>query len=145
MDISQKIISALPYGPNFRFVDSISYIDENQIIGKFTYKKDLFFVDSHFSGNPLVPGVIMIETMGQIGMVCHLIFLTQDFDFNFIPVLSNVETEFFCNANYDEELTITGVKKYFRHNILKSYVEMHKSDGSLVARLTANIKIIDKQ
>jgi 3-hydroxyacyl-[acyl-carrier-protein] dehydratase len=144
MDIFQKIIKAIPYGPDFCFVDSISKVDENQIIGKYTYKKDLFFIDSHFSGNPLVPGVIMIETMGQIGMVCHLVYLTNDYNFNFMPVLSNVEAEFYNNASYDEELTITGNKRYFRHNILKSDVEMHKSDGSIVARLTANIKIIEK-
>lgn len=142
MDISKKIINALPYGPNFCFVDSICEVDYDQIIGKYTFKKDLFFYNSHFADKPLVPGVIMIEAMGQVGMVCHLVFLTDDYEFKFMPVLSNVETEFYSNANYDEELTITGKKVYFRHKILKSYVEMHKADGSIVARLTANIKII---
>lgn len=142
MDISKKIIHALPYGPNFCFVDSISYVDDSQIIGKYTFKKNLFFYNSHFANKPLVPGVIILETMGQVGMVCHLIYLTNDYEFNFMPVLSNVESEFYNNVNYDEELTIIGKKIYFRHKILKSNVELYKADGSIGARLTANIKIV---
>lgn len=143
MDIYKKIVKALPYGQNFCFVDRIKSVDDNLIIGTYTFKNNLAFYDSHFVDRPLVPGVIMIETMGQIGMVCHLIYLTNDYSFSFLPVLSNVETEFFKNANYNEELTVTGKKIYFRHNILKSYVEMHDSDGDIVARLTANIKILN--
>lgn len=145
MNINKKIIDALPYGPDFCFVDSIESVNENKIVGKYTYRKNLFFHDSHFKDQPLVPGVIMVETMGQIGMVCHLIYLTDDYLFNFMPVLSNIEVDFYENANYDETLIITGNKIYFRHSILKSSVEMRKSDNSLVARLTANIKIIEKK
>lgn len=143
MDINKKILQALPYGPDFCFVDSIESVTENEIIGKYTFRKASAFYGSHFKNKPLVPGVLMVESMGQIGMVSHLIFLTKDFEFNFMPVLSNIETEFFDNANYEEELTVTGKKIYFRHNILKSSVEMRKSDKSLIAILTANIKIIE--
>jgi len=143
MEINKKILEALPYGPDFCFVDSIENVDDKTITGTFTYHKNLPFYNSHFKNNPLVPGVIMVETMGQIGMVCHLIYITDDYEFNFMPVLSNIETEFFNNAEYGEKMIIKGEKIYFRHNILKSYVEMTKTDGSIVARLTANIKIIE--
>ncbi len=142
MDINKKILHALPYGPDFCFVDLIESVNEKQIVGKYTFKKSLAFYSSHFKNAPLVPGVLMVETMGQIGMVSHLIYLTGDFNFNFLPVLSNIEAEFYNNATYDEELTVIGTKVYFRYNILKSSVEMCKSDNSLIARLTANIKII---
>jgi 3-hydroxyacyl-[acyl-carrier-protein] dehydratase len=142
MEINDKILNALPYGKDFRFVDSIESVDEDQIKGSYTFRKDLPFYDSHFRDKPLVPGVIMIETMGQIGMVCHLVFLTCDYEFKFLPVLSNVEASFFGNADYGETCYVTGKKIYFRKNILKSSVEMRKADGSLIATLTANIMII---
>jgi 3-hydroxyacyl-[acyl-carrier-protein] dehydratase len=141
----QRIINALPYGPDFCFVDSIEKVDDESIIGKYTFKTDLPFFKSHFVDNPIIPGVILIETMGQIGMVCHLVYLTNDYSFSFLPVLSNVDTEFIHNAKYNEELTIIGKKIYFRHDILKSYIEMKKSDGSIIARLTAIIKTIKKK
>jgi 3-hydroxyacyl-[acyl-carrier-protein] dehydratase len=145
MDINKKILQALPYGPDFCFVDLIESVNENQIVGKYTFRKNLAFYNSHFKNKPLVPGVLMVEAMGQIGMVSHLIYLTGDYKFNFLPVLSNIETEFYDNASYDDELTITGKKIYFRYNILKSSVEMRKSDNSLIAKLTANIKIIEEK
>jgi 3-hydroxyacyl-[acyl-carrier-protein] dehydratase len=143
MDIISKILEALPYGDHFRFVDSIESVDEETIKGSYTFRKNLPFFDSHFKGNPMVPGVLMIECMGQIGMVCHLIYLAGKYNSGFLPVLSNVEASFFGNADYDEPCIVTGKKIYFRHNILKSTVEMQKQDGSLIAVLTANIKIAE--
>jgi 3-hydroxyacyl-[acyl-carrier-protein] dehydratase len=141
MDITAKILEALPYGDHFRFVDSIESVDEETIKGSYTFRKTLPYFDSHFKGNPLVPGVLMIECMGQIGMVCHLIYLAGKYNSGFLPVLSNVEASFFGNANYEEACIVTGKKMYFRYSILKSTVEMRKQDGSLIAVLTANIKI----
>lgn len=142
METNDKILAALPYGKNFLFVDAIESVDDSGIKGSYSFQKDLSFYDSHFKGKPLVPGVIMIETMGQIGMVCHLIYLMNDYEFKFLPVLSNVEVSFIGSADYGETCYVTGKKIYFRRNILKSSVEMRKTDGSLIATLTANIMII---
>ncbi len=142
MENKEKIIKALPYGSNFCFVDKITKVDNHSITGKYTFKKNSFFYDSHFINKAFVPGVLMIEAMGQIGMVCHLIYLTNNYNFDFLPILSNLEVEFYGNSNYEEELTVIGEKIYFRHNILKSQVEMRKADKSIIAQLTANIKII---
>ncbi|MDD2635620.1 MAG: hypothetical protein PHW82_09005 [Bacteroidales bacterium] len=142
MDISNKIIKALPYGENFLFVDSIDKVDEEIIIGNYSFKESSPFYNSHFKDKPLVPGVIMIETMGQIGMVCHLIYLTNDYEFKNLPVLSNLEAEFFGNAQYNEPVKVIGRKIYFRRNTLRSSIEMRKQDDSLIATLTASITII---
>lgn len=142
METNDKILQALPYGKNFCFVDAIESVNDETIKGSITFRKDLPFYDSHFKGKPLVPGVIMIEAMGQIGMVCHLIYLTGDYTFNLLPVLSNVEASFIGSAEYGETCYVTAKKIYFRQNILKSSVEMRKADNSLIATLTANIMII---
>jgi 3-hydroxyacyl-[acyl-carrier-protein] dehydratase len=144
MDISQKILNALPYGKDFCFVDSIETVDEDRISGTVTFSKDAFFYKAHFAEKPMVPGVIMIEAMGQLGMVCHLIFLSGHYDQSFLPVLSNVEATFVGNAEYGELCYIHGKKLYYRRNILKSEVELKKVDGSPIARLTANIMMIPR-
>lgn len=145
MKTFEEIIKTLPYGEGFLFVDKIESIDENTIVGYYKYTSDLFFYHSHFQDNPLVPGVILIETMGQIGMVCHLIYLTNEFSPLSLPVLSNVQAEFFGKVDYNETIKVIGRKKYFRKNILKSYVEMRTLDNMLVATLTASICIIAKK
>ena len=77
-NISTKILEQLPYSKPFLFVDNILEVDKNHIIGDYQYKKDEFFYKGHFKNNPVTPGVILLETMGQIGLVCFSIFLFQN-------------------------------------------------------------------
>jgi 3-hydroxyacyl-[acyl-carrier-protein] dehydratase len=143
-NITAKILEALPYGREFCFVDSIEYVDDKKIIGHYTFKEDLFFYNSHFKSIPYVPGVLILETMGQIGMVSHLIFLLNDYKFNFLPILSYIEVEFFNSPQYNHQVKVIGEKIYFRHNILKSKVEMYDSENNLISKSITNIKALPR-
>ncbi|NCD06543.1 MAG: beta-hydroxyacyl-ACP dehydratase [Spirochaetia bacterium] len=51
----------------FLFVDEILEADEKKIIGSYTYKEDEYFFKGHFPNHPVVPGVLQIELMAQVG------------------------------------------------------------------------------
>ena len=72
---TSEILAKLPYSPPFLFVDDLVSVDENGVTGSFTFKEDLDFYKGHFKNNPVTPGVILTETMAQIGLVCLGIFL----------------------------------------------------------------------
>ena len=74
---AEQIISKLPYQHPFLFVDELTDISENGITGSYTFKKDDYFYQGHFKDNPITPGVILTETMAQIGVVCLGIYLTK--------------------------------------------------------------------
>ena len=74
---TKEILDLLPYTAPFLFVDELFEITQNGIKGGYTYKADEYFYTGHFKNNPVTPGVILIETMAQIGLVCLGIYLLK--------------------------------------------------------------------
>lgn len=63
-----QALSALPHGPSFRFIDELVEVQSGvSAIARWTLKGDEAFLEGHFPGNPMLPGVIMIEALAQLG------------------------------------------------------------------------------
>lgn len=73
--LKQEVLSLVPQQPPFRFIDEIISLDDEQIIGAYRFREDEYFYRGHFPGNPITPGVILIETMAQVGVVAFGIYL----------------------------------------------------------------------
>lgn len=59
------ILAAMPQQPPFLFVEEADYAD-GVIAGRYTLKPDEFFFKGHFKNNPVFPGTLMLEAMGQL-------------------------------------------------------------------------------
>ena len=63
-------LAALPHGPSFRFVDEVRRLDPGRAAeAVYTVRGDEPFLTGHFPGNPMMPGVILIEALAQLGGV----------------------------------------------------------------------------
>ena len=57
----------LPHRKPFLFVDKLLYSDQKRYVAEVTYTEDMWFFKGHVPGYPVVPGVILIETIAQCG------------------------------------------------------------------------------
>lgn len=137
----QEVLDKLPYKSSFRFVDRILSLDEKGVIGEYTLRKDAFFYEDHFAGNPITPGVIITEVMAQIGVVVlgiyHILHspeYKEAQEEDLFPLLTSTEVSFFKMVLPGTKLTINSQRQYFRFGKLKCYIEALGDDNELIAR-----------
>lgn len=133
----EEIILKLPYSKPFLFVDEILSISENGVEGTYTFDENLDFYNGHFKNNPITPGVILIETMAQIGVVSLGIHLLDDnFNSETKIALTSSEIEFLKPVFPSEKVLVLSEKVYFRFGKLKCKVRMINDNGIEVCRGT---------
>ncbi|MFT4576324.1 MAG: 3-hydroxyacyl-[acyl-carrier-protein] dehydratase [Polaribacter sp.] len=143
-----EIIKNLPYKKPFLFVDELTEVSETGIKGNYTFLEEAFFYEGHFKENPITPGVILTETMAQIGVVCLGIYLLKNEILSGnkpqIALTSNV-VDFFLPVYPGEKVTVTSEKVYFRFDKLKCAVKMMNEQNELVCRGTISGMVIAKK
>lgn len=130
-----KIISLLPYKRPFLFVDEITSLDDDGASGTYTIRKDEFYLEGHFPGQPVVPGVILTEIMCQIGLVCLAMHLMElDENSKVLPAFTSANVDFLAKVSPEDKLIVESKKVYFRFGKLKCTVSCKKTDGTVVAK-----------
>jgi len=136
------ILDQLPNKSTFLFVDNISVLNDDEVIGNYTLKEDAFFYEDHFAGNPVTPGSVIVEIMAQIGLVVlgiHLATRSQGGlnitrDEGLFPLLTSADVSFYKMVLPGEKVTVISRKQYFRFGKLKCYVEMQNVSEEIIAK-----------
>ncbi len=133
----EDIIELVPQQPPFRFIDDIIELSDDGIVSSYKFKPDETFYAGHFPGNPVTPGVILLETMAQTGVVAYGIYLaskqmTRDEIQKTLTVFTEAEVEFTGLVRPGDRVVIRAKQIYFRRLKLKVEAEITLNNGEVV-------------
>lgn len=132
-----QLLARIPQQHPFRFIDEIVSVDDERIESRYHWRPDADFYRGHFPGNPVTPGVLLIESMAQTGLVALGLYLLwkespPEEAEKLVTVFVDANVEFTGRVLPGDRVQITGSKVYFRRRKLRSQVEMRLEDGTLV-------------
>jgi len=90
-----KIMDILPHRPPFLFIDKIYELTDDLVIGVKNVTIDEDFFKGHFPDYPVMPGVIIIEAMAQMGGI--LVMSKLDDPQNYLTFFAKIDKVRFRN------------------------------------------------
>ena len=73
----------------FLFVDKITYLDDSEVVGIKNVSNNEPYFNGHFPGNPIMPGVLQVEALAQVGGI--LVMNSIKDPEKHIPYLAGIE------------------------------------------------------
>ena len=86
-----EVLAALPHRAPFRFIDEILELDDDHIVAAHRFPADADFYRGHFPGAPITPGVLLVESMAQVG---GLLMMEENFENKVIYFMTLNEIKF---------------------------------------------------
>jgi 3-hydroxyacyl-[acyl-carrier-protein] dehydratase len=137
----RRILDLVPQKDPFRFIDDIISIDDDHAVAARRFTGDESFYAGHFPGNPVTPGVILIETMAQCGLVTLAIHnyiskgLSDEEIRKTVTLFALLDgVEFSQPVRPGDRVIVMSDKIYFKKGNLKTSVSMTLENGDPVCR-----------
>jgi 3-hydroxyacyl-[acyl-carrier-protein] dehydratase len=138
-----EVLELVPQQRPFRFLDRLIAIDERRAVGEYTFRPDEAFYEGHFPGDPVTPGVILLEAMCQTGLVALGIYLLgleaprAEVE-RTVTLFTDSEVEFARVVRPGATVRIDAERVFWRRRKLRSSVRLSLADGTPVATGTVS-------
>ena len=147
MKLSKKeIIELLPHREPMLLIDELVDIKKlHSATAIMNVKKDAFYVDGHFPGNPVLPGVLIVEAFGQAAaaLTAHGID-PKEYDNKLVYLMSVDKARFRNPVIPDCELHLE-IEAIRSHGRVWKYKGTAKVEGKRMADAEWSATIVDKK
>lgn len=136
-----QVLELLPQAEPFRFIDEIVEVDEDHIVARYRFRPEADFFRGHFPGNPVTPGVILLESIAQVGVVALGIYLVAlqggiEEVARRLALFTDAEVEFSGIVRPGDRVEVRASKVFYRRGKIRSKAEMRLDDGTIVCSAT---------
>ena len=142
----KQIANLLPHREPMLLIDGLYDIEKLSSATAVVYvKKDSFFVQGHFPGNPVMPGVLIVEAFGQAAAALTAHGLDKETYDNKLVFLMGIEKARFRNPVIPDcklELKIQAIRT---HGRVWKYKGDAFVDGKKMADAQWSATIVDKK
>ena len=131
----QHILSLIPHREPFRFIDHLEHADREGAQGHYTFREDEYFFKGHFPDKPIVPGVILVEVMAQIGVLpCALVHINPAPDSRMEMAFTHCHVDFLHPVYPGDTLQVSSSVTRFRLGKIYCEAEARNQHGTLCCK-----------
>ena len=147
LKLSKKdIINLLPHREPMLLIDELSEIDKlSSATALVKVRKDSFFVQGHFPQNPVMPGVLIVESFGQAAAALTAYGLDKSTYENKLVFLMGVEKARFRNPVIPDCDLILKIEAIRSHGRVWKYKGEAFVDDKKMADAIWSATIVDKK
>lgn len=142
----EDIINLLPHREPMLLIDELSEIDKlSSATALVKVRKDSFFVQGHFPQNPVMPGVLIVESFGQAAAALTAHGLDKSTYENKLVFLMGVEKARFRNPVIPDCNLVLKIEAIRSHGRVWKYKGEAFVDDKKMADAIWSATIVDKK
>jgi 3-hydroxyacyl-[acyl-carrier-protein] dehydratase len=135
----EEIKQFLPHREPMLLVEEMYMDGDKTVHGKYNVKGDEFFLQGHFPGHPVVPGVILCEIMGQ----CSSMLVKDELSQGRTPFFTGIDKTRFKNSVYPGDVVEVEAKITNNRGMLYFINATASVNGKLCVESVLSFALID--
>ena len=142
----KQIKNLLPHREPMLLIDElINIVDLKSATAIVNVKKDSFFVQGHFPGQPVMPGVLIVEAFGQAAAALTADGIDKETYENKLVYLMGVEKAKFRNPVIPDCQLLLDIEAVRSHGRVWKYKGEAKVNGQKMAEAMWSATIVDRK
>ena len=142
----QQIEDLLPHRKPMLLIDELTdIVTLTSATGIMNVKRDAFYVDGHFPGQPVMPGVLIIEAFGQTAAALTASGIDKETYDNKLVFLMGVEKAKFRNPVIPDCKLLLKIEAIRSHGKVWKYAGKAYVENKLMAEAIWSATIVDKK